>query len=334
MREATRIRTLPGTILPERYGGMRPITKLPRELPTLILLACVCIVMALTVPAFHTTSNLTVVGENAAFIGIMACGEGVVILAGGLDLSVGSILALCSCATAAALAAGWAWPLAALLGLALGALSGVINGLLITYRQIPPILTTLATLLLFRHGVSIATQARNYGPFSDAFNRIGAGWTPALLLLLVAALFMLLTLRGRFGRWILAVGGNEQAARLSAVPVDAVKRRAYLLSGLCAGLAGLITMAFNNNAQSSVGQGYELDVIAACVVGGVRITGGDGTVLGAALGAFLIALMRNIFDLTQRPSEQHGLILGIVILAAAGLEQWRKAREGRRSFTQ
>jgi ribose transport system permease protein len=306
---------------------MLPTKKPPRELPTLILLLIVCLGMTLTVPAFHTASNLTVVGQNAAFIGVMACGEGIVILAGGLDLSVGSILALSSCVTAAALTAEWAWPLAALLGLGAGALAGAINGLLITYRQIPPILTTLATLLLFRHGVSIATQAKNYGPFSDAFDRIGAGWTPTLILALVVILAMAITLRGRFGRWILAVGGNEQAARLSAVPVNAVKRRAYLISGLCAGLAGLITMAFNNNAQSSVGQGYELDVIAACVVGGVRITGGDGTVLGAALGAFLIALLRDVFVLTNRPIAQYGLITGVVILAAAGLEQWRVHRE-------
>ncbi len=285
--------------------------------------------MTLTVPAFHTSSNLTVVGQNAAFIGIMACGEGIVILAGGLDLSVGSILALSSCVTAAALVGGATWPLAALLGLASGTLAGAINGMLITYRQIPPILTTLATLLLFRHGVSIATQARNYGPFPDAFNGIGSGWTPTVLLALVVAACMLLTLRGRFGRLILAVGGNEQAARLSAVPVNAVKRWAYLLSGLCAGLAGLITMAFNNTAQSSVGQGYELDVIAACVVGGVRITGGDGSVLGAALGAVLIALLRDVFVLTGRPIGQYGLITGIVILGAAALEQWRISRGNR-----
>jgi ribose transport system permease protein len=317
-----------------------------RELPTLLVLAGVCMAMAAPIPeghasgalgaflnswhgvstAFRTPGNLTSVGTNAAFIGVIACGEGTVILSGGLDLSVGSILALASCGTAAALVAGWAWPLAALLGLAIGAFAGAINGALITYRRLPPIMTTLATLLLFRYGMSIP-RSRNYpGPFPDAFSRIGVGWTPTLIFVVVTLVFVFLTLRTRFGRWAIAIGGGEQAARLSGVPVDRVKRWAYLLSGLCAGLAGLITMAFNNNTQSSVGQGYELKVIAACVVGGVRITGGDGSILGAALGALLIALLEDVLVLTGRPPEQYGLFTGGVILAAALLESWRARR--------
>lgn len=310
-----------------------------RELPIILLLLLGGIVMAVGVPAhslpwltwdptaFRSSGNLKVVGENAACIGVMACGEGVVILSGGLDLSVGSILALSSCAAAATLAMGWAWPFAIVAGLGTGALAGMLNGLLITYRRLPPILTTLATLLLCRHGASILTHARSYGPFPEAFNRIGYDWTPSLLFLGLVILFMLVTLRVRFGRWAIAIGGGEQAARLSGVPVDRVKRIAYLLSGLCAGLAGLIFMAFNNSTQSRVGTGYELDVIAACVVGGVRITGGDGSILGAALGALLIALLRDVLILTARPVEQYGLFTGAVILAAAVLEQWRRRRQ-------
>ncbi|HZT41728.1 MAG TPA: ABC transporter permease [Chthonomonadaceae bacterium] len=275
---------------------------------------------------FWTVTNLKVVGENAAFIGVMACGEGMVILSGGLDLSVGAILALASCAAAMALAAGWSWPLAVGVGLAAGTVAGFFNGALITYRRLPPIITTLATLLLFRHGTSILTHARSYGPFPDAFNRIGTDWIPAVLFAVCLALFILASLTIRFGRWVLAIGGGEQAARLSGIAVDRVKRWAYLLSGLCAGVAGLIVMAFNNNTQSSIGTGYELDVIAACVVGGVRITGGDGSILGAALGALLIALLRDALILAGRPAEQYGLFTGGVILAAALLEQWRSRR--------
>src|SRR5262245_13652066 len=121
-----------------------------REWPTLALVVLVAVWMAATVPAFRGASNLAVVGQNGAFIGVMACGQALVILSGGLDLSVGSILAVASCATAACLERGMAWPLAALLGLLTGALAGSLNGALITYRRLPPILTTLATLLLFR----------------------------------------------------------------------------------------------------------------------------------------------------------------------------------------
>jgi ribose transport system permease protein len=300
--------------------------RLPRELPILSALLALCLVMAVRVPAFRAVGNLATVGESAAVFGIMACGEATVLLGGGLDLSVGSILALSGCVCAAAMAAGLPWPVCALLCLAVGATAGVVNGLLVTYRRIPPILATLATLLLFRNGVSILTSSRNYGPFPPAFGQIGSGWSPSVLFVGVVLLFMTLTQCARMGRWILAVGGGETAARLSGEPTERVKRTAYLLCGLCAGLASLITAAFNNTMQSSVGQGYELDVIAACVVGGVRVTGGDGSVLGAALGALLIALVRDAFILTGRPEEQHGLIVGLVILAAALLERWRSGR--------
>ncbi|HLK59070.1 MAG TPA: ABC transporter permease [Chthonomonadaceae bacterium] len=302
---------------------------MPRDLPLMVLLAVVCGLMAWKLPSFRTPGNLAAVAEGAALLGIMACGEGLVILCGGLDLSVGSALALATCGTAAALTAGWAWPLAALVGLLCGGLAGAINGALITYRRLPPILTTLATLLLFRYGVSLLTNARSYGPFPDAFNQIGNGWTPAVLLVVVVLFFILLTRQMRFGRWVLALGGNEQAARLSGVPTDRVKRLAYLLSGLCAGLAGLITMAFNNNAQSRDGKGLELNVIAACVVGGIRITGGDGSLLGAALGALLITLLGNALILTSRPEDQHGLFTGLVIVVVALIEQWRLRRQER-----
>ena len=295
----------------------------PRELPTLIVILLFCAGLALFVPAFRTHDNLTAVGENAAFIGIMACGEGLVILGAGLDLSVGSAMALSSCTMAMVLLTGKSWPLAAAAGLAVGAAAGLVNGLFITYRKLPPILTTLATLLLFRHGISLATQAKTYGPFPDAFNIIGAGWVPFVVFVMIAAAATITVGKTHIGRWTLAMGGSEQSARLSAVPVNRVRLLAYVASGTCAAIAGWIVMAFNNNTQSGVGQGYELSVIAACVVGGIKITGGDGSLAGAALGAVLIALLRDALILTGRPENQTGLFTGAVILIAALIEGWR-----------
>lgn len=308
--------------------------KPPRELPTLVLLVAAGLILAAKVPAFRTSYNLTTLGKDAAIIGIMACGEGLVILSGGLDLSVASILALSSCVAAGGMAAGWPWPLAALAGLLAAGAAGMINGAFVTYRRLPPILTTLATLMLFRYGISIATRARNYGPFPDAFNLLAKDWNPLLILLAVGLIFTLLTVLTPFGRWLTAMGGNEQAALLSGVPTERVKRIAYLLSGLCAGLAGLIAMAYNNNTQSNVATGYELSVIAACVVGGVAITGGEGTLPGAVLGALLIELVQDALILTGRPPEQHGLFTGGVVLAAAVLERWRKTRQNRTARVQ
>lgn len=318
--------------------------KPPRELPTLVLLIVAFLALAgrdiylqrvlRQPPAFLTSYNLTALGKDAAIIGIMACGEAIVILSGGLDLSIASILGLSSCVAAGGMAAGWPWPVAALVGLLAAGVAGLLNGAFITYRKLPPILTTLATLLLFRYGTSLATHARNYGPFPDAFNLLAKDWNPLLILIGVGLLFTLLAVRTPLGRWLTAMGGNEQAALLSGIPTDRVKRFVYLLSGLCAGLAGLIAMAYNNNAQSNVATGYELSVIAACVVGGVAITGGEGTLPGAILGALLINLVQDVLILTNQPTERTGLFTGGVVLAAAILERWRKTRQNRASRVQ
>jgi ribose/xylose/arabinose/galactoside ABC-type transport system permease subunit len=304
--------------------------KAPRELPIVILLLVVIGLMTAFVPAFKSADNLKAVGENAAYIGIMALGEGLVIIGAGLDLSVGSVMALACCTMAIVLHAEKPWPLALAAGLLVSTAAGALNGLLITRRALPPILTTLATLLLFRHGISLATHAKAFTNFPDAFKLIGSGWTPLVVFVLLTVAAMVTLNSTRLGRWTLAIGGSEQSARLSGVPVARIKMAAYALSGLTAAIGGWIVMAYNDNAQSSVGTGYELDVIAACVVGGIRITGGDGSLGGAALGAILIALLRNALILTDRPIEQYGLFTGAVILSAALLEGWRARRKARK----
>lgn len=320
--------------------------KMPREIPTLGLILAMCAALAWRVPAFRESSNLSAVGQSAAFIGILACGEGLVILGAGLDLSVGSIMALSACIAAAAVAAGWGWMGAIGAGLATGLAAGAINGGLITDRiplpyvraviqkigvkarsvSRPPILTTLATLLLFRYGVSLMTHNKSFDAFDSSapvLYRLGQGVAAISTFAAVALIVVVLTLRTRFGRWTIAIGGGETAARLSGVPTDGVKQCGYALSGLCAAIAGILTMAFSNHSQWDMGKGAELDGIAACVVGGVRITGGDGSILGAALGAVLIALLQNGLVLLGRPKEQYGLFTGAVILIAAVVEQLR-----------
>ncbi len=306
--------------------------KSPRELPALLLVIIAIIGMAIFVPAFRNESNLTVVGETAAYLGVLACGEALTLLGGGLDLSVGSILALSSCSAAAAMAAGWAWPIAALLAVAAGTLAGAFNGFLIAKRGFPPILATLATLLIFRHGSGILTGDRNYGPFPNSFSLMGSGWNPVWIVLLVTLILTIGLQKFKAGRRLLALGGNEAAANLSGVKITRLRIGTYMLSGACAGIAGLIVMAFNNTTQASVGQGAELEAIAACVVGGIRLTGGDGALPGAALGALLLALLHDSFVLTGRPVSQYGIITGAVILIAAILEQIRIKRAAQKEI--
>ena len=322
--------------------------RLPRELPTLTLILILGAGLLLLVPAARDWGNILAVGQSAAFIGLLACGEGLVILCGGLDLSIGATLALSACVSAALLTNGVPVPLGILAGLGAGAIAGLINGGLITDRlpfplpekigaflsrklknsPRPPILTTLATLLLFRYGISLVTQSKSYNALPPAFYDLGQGVIPILLFVLVAAILVFVTLKMRFGRWLFAVGGGENAATLTGVPTVRVKQLCYLLSGLCAGLMGVVSTAFNNHAQWDIGKGAELDAIAACVVGGVRITGGEGSILGVAYGSILIAILQNALVLTGRPKEQYGLFTGGVILAAAIFEQWRSRRSG------
>jgi ribose/xylose/arabinose/galactoside ABC-type transport system permease subunit len=222
---------------------------------------------------------------------------------------------------------GWPWPLSFVLGLLSGSAAGWINGALITYRRLSPLLVTLSMLLLFRAVTNVATGAVPYNQLPDGFKILGKGYTPFAIFVVLLTLYSVLLLKSRFGRRVVAVGGSEQAARLSGVPVDGVLRRVYLLCGLCAALAGLLMSAAGNNAQWNLAEGWELDVIAAVVIGGVRLTGGEGSVLGAGLGAMIIVVLRNALFLSGIPVEQYGLVTGTVILLAALAEQFRRMRQ-------
>jgi ribose transport system permease protein len=300
-----------------------------RELPALLVLSVAIIWLVARQPSFRTPENLAQLAQEAGLLGILACGQALVILTGGIDLSVGAVAALAAVTAAPRMLGGASWPLAFLLGLGAGGAAGWLNGALITYRKLTPILTTLSTLLLFRAITNITTGAVPYTPLPDAFAKLGRGYTPFFILLIVVFMLAMMLSRSRFGRRVVAVGGSEQAVRLSGVPTDVVIRRVYLVSGLCAGLVGLLMSAGANSAMWNLAEGYELEAIAAVVIGGVRLTGGEGSVIGAALGACIIVVLRNALFLAGVPNEQYGLVTGSVILLAAFAEQYRRAREER-----
>jgi ribose transport system permease protein len=285
--------------------------------------------LALASPAFWTRENLAVVSQDAGILGIMACGEALVILTGGVDLSVGSSLALSACVGGAMMMAGVPWPLAALTSLLAGCLAGLVNGTLITKRRLPPILVTLSTLLLYRGATNVATGAAPFNLLPEGFKALGKGFTPACAMLAVGVALAVMLGRARFGRHIVAVGSSSSAARLSGLNTAAIVRGVYVLSGGCASLAGLFMAAANGNAQWTLADGWELDVIAATVIGGVRLTGGEGSVIGALLGALIIVVMRNALFLSGVPVQQYGLITGVVIVLAALAEQWRRVADRR-----
>ncbi|MBW3624930.1 MAG: ABC transporter permease [Armatimonadetes bacterium] len=311
-----------------------------RETGVFLALAILCIVWAVSLPMFLRPENLYNIGLAFTFIGIMAVGEAFVMLSGGIDLSVGAIMGLAGVVTAGALSGGTPLPLALAYGLMTGLVLGAVNGGLIVWGRIPPFIATLGMLSVARSLAFERTQGNLFSNFPPAFLWLGQGdvveWEafrlpfPLLVLVVLTLAAMVALSRTTFGRHLYAVGGNEASARLSGVKVGGVKLGAYMISGLLAAVAGILQAAYIGVAQGQDGQGYELDVIAAVVIGGVSLAGGEGTAFGAVLGAALMGVLRNGLILRGEPAFRQILLIGVVIWLAAGVDVLRR-RGWRRS---
>ena len=292
------------------------------------------IVVSLIAPRFATSGNLLNVFQNACFIGLMALGMTPVIISGGIDISVGSILGLCGVTLGILCNAGW--PLAAAIPavLLLGIACGIVNGGVIAYLRLPPFVVTLATLSI---GRSLALVVSNnevfyeFGTATDTLLALGGGATFGLpnvvyaLVVGVIVLHFLLTMT-RWGRYIFAVGGNENAARLSGIPVELIKISAYAFSGLMAALTAVFLVGWLGAVTNAIGTGYELQVIAATVIGGASLVGGFGTAIGAGIGAILVEVIRNALLIAGVNPFWQGTFVGSFILAAVLLERIRSSR--------
>ncbi len=289
-------------------------------------LAILVIAFSLLSPAFLTVSNFINILQQTSTIGIMALGETLVILAGGIDVSVGSVLGLGGMVSAMAIADLGASPLVAIvLGTLSGLVVGLVNGLIITRLKIDAFITTLAMLSVVRGVVYIISNQYNVNiPDGSGFLQLGRGhlWHIPISVIVFAALFAVLWLMERrttIGRSIHALGGNQAAARLCAVPLAAIRTATYAISGACAALAGVIITSQVALAVPYQGTGYELDVIAAVVVGGVALTGGIGSVLVGALGSIFIGILLNGMALINIPAIWQMVIQGAVIISAVAL---------------
>ncbi|GEM86572.1 ABC transporter permease [Meiothermus granaticius] len=285
-------------------------------------------------PAFLSLSNFFEITRIVTEVGLMALGMTLVIITGGIDLSVGSVLGLSGITMGFLYTAGLNIWLAALLGVATGALCGWINGQLITRAGIPPLIVTLATLAIFRGLALGISQAHSFGNYPKAFLALGAGYlgpvpNQLFLLVLLALGVGVVLARSTFGRFVYAIGNNPTAARFSGVPVNRVLVWVYTLSGLLAGLAGVIFTARVSSARSDAGIGTELDAITAVVLGGASIAGGSGSVVGTLLGLLLVGVVRNGLTLAFIPAEQQAIIIGAILLVAVLLNQVIRLRLGR-----
>ncbi|MBW6394654.1 ribose ABC transporter permease [Thermus sp. SYSU G05001] len=293
-----------------------------------LVVALVALILLLSIlsPAFLTVSNLVNVLRQVAVNAILAMGMTVVIIKGGIDLSVGSLLALCGAIAAGLASAGFPVPLSMAIGLVLAVMAGGAQGLLIAYAGLPPFIVTLAGLTVFRGLTLVYTNGSPITGLPDTFLVLGAGEllgipAPIWVMAMFFASTHFLLRWTALGRALYAIGGNEEAARLSGVPVMRVKVFAYAFSGLASGLAALVLTGRLNSAQPTAGSGFELDAIAATVVGGASLAGGRGNAWGTVLGALIIGILNNGMNLLNVSSFYQLIVKGLVILGALLFDQ-------------
>ena len=294
-----------------------------------VVLAGLCLALALTTPQFLTVGNLINVLRQISLNGILAVGVTYVLLTGGVDLSLGSVVALTG-VVAACFAHPGQFPVVVpiLAGLLAGTACGAVNGLVITRGGVAPFIATLGMMTVARGLALVVSGGRPVSNLSDSFKAIGgevAGFpVPVLVLLVVAVASWVFLNQTRLGRYLYAVGGNELAARASGISVAGVKLFAYTLCGALSGLAGLVLAARITTGQPNAGLAYELDAIAAVVIGGTSLSGGVGGVGGTLLGALLMGVLGNGLDLLNVSSYYQQIVKGVIIVGAVWLDRRRR----------
>jgi ribose transport system permease protein len=290
-----------------------------------------CILFSIKSPRFLSLDNWFALSSQYAYLLLIGAGATLVIVSGGIDLSVGSVVALAGVATADALVNHHApvW-VGILVGVGVGALAGLVNGLIITRLRVPAFIATLGTLLVARGLALRLARGVTIDGTPDAFNALAYArplGIPAPLLLVAAVLVLVgfVLRRTAFGRYVYAVGANETATRASGVPVARVRVWVYVLGGALAGVAGLVETARLGSGIPTGGQNYELDVVTAVVVGGASLSGGEGGVVGTLLGALLIAVLRNGANLLGVDPFDQNVYIGLLIIGAVALDQRLRA---------
>jgi ribose transport system permease protein len=321
-----------------------------------LALLLICVVTTFEEPIFFSADNFYDITRNFAFIGVMALGMTPVMIAGGIDLSVGSTMGLVAIVCGLVLlkqpidympdwwnAAEWThtWWMALICGLAAGALVGLVNGALIAYVGLPPFVVTLGMLSAVRSLAVVLSENRmlyNFRPDqAPAFKIIGGGdnlglplpfrlSNPFLIFVILTVLLGIVLRMSGWGRHVFAIGGNEQAANLTGVPVRRIKVQAYALCSMSAALAAILSVGWSGSANNSLGQSYELLAIASAVIGGASLAGGEGAAYGAFIGSALIFTIRNSLLMAGVDSNWQGLFVGCFIILAVVLEKVRGKR--------
>lgn len=292
-----------------------------RQFGTFLGLILLCLVLWILTPYFLTVSNLLNILEQSSINAIIAVGMTFVIITAGIDLSVGSILAFSGVVLATVLRAGIPLPVALLAGLVTGTLCGLVNGMLVSFGRLPPFIVTLGMMSIARGAALVFTNGRPVSGFEQSFRWMATGKLffipmPLVIMIIIYIISHLLLTRTKFGRYTYAIGGNEEATFLSGVNVRFNKTMVYALSGLTSAIAAIMLTARLNSAQPIAGIMYELDAIAATVIGGTSLMGGEGTLLGTLIGALIMGVLRNGLNLLGVSSFLQQIIIGMVIIIA------------------
>jgi len=308
----------------------------------LFILAAICIVFAVVSPPFRTSNNLQQVLARTTFVGVLAIGELLVILTAGIDLSVGSVAALagmvgCMCMKAAGLESIFGENATVLLflgivaGTATGLTCGAVNGALVAKGRIPPFIVTLGMMMIARGAARLLSGGQNVSDLPKAFAWLGgsrARWFPVAITLVITGAGAIVLAFARFGRYLYAVGGNREAARLSGLPVDRVRIAAYAISGTLAGFGGMVLASRTMIGSPNAAEMSELDAIAACVIGGASLMGGEGGALTALAGALIMAVLTNFCILMGLNDNWQRVLIGSLIIVLVFYDNLRKRRAG------
>lgn len=314
---------------------MKNTMKYMSELTTVIALIILMAVITIINSNFLTANNLLNLLLQVTSNALIAFGMTFVILTGGIDLSVGSILALSSALTAGLLGSGMTVTLAILISLILGCILGMMNGLLISYGKLAPFIVTLATMTIFRGATLVYTNGNPITKgLSDTFlfQFLGQGYIvgipfPVIIMFIVFIVLYVLLHKTAFGKSVYAIGGNEKAAYISGVKLNKVKIIIYSISGMMASISGLIITSRLSSAQPTAGASYEMDAVAAVVLGGTSLSGGKGRILGTLIGALIIGVLNNGLNIIGVSAFWQQVVKGVVILIAVLIDRFKVVKQ-------
>lgn len=293
-----------------------------------LALVILCIFISVMKPKFLTAYNILSIARQMSLVAIVAIGETFVIITAGIDLSVGSTIGFTGIIATLLMSMGFPIWLAIIIGILTGVFVGLVNGLLITKIDIPPFIVTLGMLSIARGFIMVLTRGWPISDIPDSFLFLGQGHLfgipfPVIVMVVIFILGHIFLNKTTFGRYIYAIGGNEEAAGLSGLNVHKIKTIVYSITGFLAGISGIIMASRLSSGQPNAGEGWELDVIAAVVIGGTSLMGGEGSVYGTFLGAAIMAVLRNGLVLLNVSVYWQTIAIGTVVIGAVAVDRIR-----------